>query len=320
MAYVQGRETGRFAALLAFDAMATTAALFLAAALRFDGNTPPEWAHVLFDALPVLIGARLATLWLARMHRWSFYLSGLEEGLRLGAATLGGTLVFSVVWYAGLRSWLPVSIVILELFITSFFLAAVRYVPRIATTTIRERFDEGYQRTLIVGAGSAGDLLLRDLRRSPEQEDPRDRLRRRQSAQAQDDAGREADPGKHRAAARSSSRSYRRSPSSCSPSWSCPPSGSGTSSTPARPHKAKFKIIPASFTQMRPAAPAAILQELQPQYPLPAARSVEAGEAPRPRGAAASGDAPPAPSAARSPAAPQPARTSWCWVDMNENG
>ena len=59
--------------------------------------------------------------------RWSFFLSGFEEAVRLGVATVGGTVLFVAVWY-GVHG-LPVSIVLLELLLTSSILGAIRYSP-----------------------------------------------------------------------------------------------------------------------------------------------------------------------------------------------
>ena len=168
MRFVTHRLPGRFSLLLLFDALATTVALYAAAYLRFEGRVPPNWVEAVHAALPVLVVSRLAVLWASRMHRWSFFLSGLEEGVRLGIATFGGTVLFLAVHFGLAGQRLPLSVVVLELFLTTALLAAARYAPRVALVFFGERADSDWHRTIIVGAGSAGDLLLRDLRRSPE--------------------------------------------------------------------------------------------------------------------------------------------------------
>ena len=165
---VESWSTRRFSALMALDALATVVAFMLAVVVRFEGSPPPEWFPDLRAALPVLVASRLAVLWIMKMHRWSFFLSGLEEAVRLGVATVGGTVLFSAVWYGVHGHGLPVSIVLLEFLLTSSLLAAIRYSPRFTASFLGERLDDGRQKAIIVGAGSAGDLLLRDIRRSPE--------------------------------------------------------------------------------------------------------------------------------------------------------
>ncbi|MCX5731772.1 MAG: nucleoside-diphosphate sugar epimerase/dehydratase, partial [Deltaproteobacteria bacterium] len=85
-----------------------------------------------------------------------------------GAATVGGTALFVVAWFGIHGHRLPLSIVLLELMLTSGFLAVIRFSPRFTASFLGERLDDGRQKAIIVGAGSAGDLLLRDIRRSPE--------------------------------------------------------------------------------------------------------------------------------------------------------
>ncbi len=168
MQRVEGRSTARFSALMALDALATAFSYMLASVLRFEGMPPTEWLPDIRAALPVLVLSRVAVLWIMKMHRWSFFLSGLEEAVRLGVATVGGSVLFAAAWFGIHGHGLPVSIVMLELLLTSGLLAAIRYSPRFTASFLGERLEDGRQKALIVGAGSAGDLLLRDIRRSPE--------------------------------------------------------------------------------------------------------------------------------------------------------
>jgi len=168
MQHVEGRSTGRFSALMALDALTTAFCYMLAAVVRFEGMPPAEWLPDISAALPVMVASRLVVLWAMKMHRWSFFLSGLEEAVRLGVATVGGTVLFVVVWFGTHGHGLPISIVLLELLLTSALLAAIRYSPRFTASFLGERLDDGRTKAIIVGAGSAGDLLLRDIRRSPE--------------------------------------------------------------------------------------------------------------------------------------------------------
>jgi FlaA1/EpsC-like NDP-sugar epimerase len=153
---------------MAIDAFATAFAYMLAVVVRFEGMPPTEWFPDIRAALPVLVASRLLLLWLMKMHRWSFFLSGLEEAVRLGVATVAGTVLFAAIWYGVHGHGLPVSILLLELLLTSALLASIRYSPRFTAGFLGERIEDGRQKAIIVGAGSAGDLLLRDIRRSPE--------------------------------------------------------------------------------------------------------------------------------------------------------
>ncbi len=267
MRRVEGSSTARFSALMALDALATAFAYMLAVVLRFEGTPPPSEMPDIRMALPVLVLCRLFVLWVMKMHRWSFFLSGLEEAVRLGVATIGGTVLFVVAWFGVHGHGLPVSIVALELLLTGTFLAAIRYSPRFTASFLGERMDDGREKTIIVGAGSAGDLLLRDIRRSPEKklkvvgfvdDSPSKRgttLGGKTVLGTIDEL-----PGlirKHEASLvmlaimNLPAERLRRILALCAGS------------------KAKFKIIPASFTQMDDKLSAAMLHDLSPEDLLP---------------------------------------------------
>jgi FlaA1/EpsC-like NDP-sugar epimerase len=116
--------------------------------------------------LPVWVTARLALALAFRLHRWSFWIPGLNEAVQLCAATLLGTAVLSLVapWIHEVA--LPRSAYVLELFLSTALMGIVRFGPRLNRhwSVERSRSRGGdVSRTLILGAGTTGDLLLRDI-------------------------------------------------------------------------------------------------------------------------------------------------------------
>ena len=156
--------------VVAYDGLVAALSLFLAFVLRFEGSVPPEYSAKLWVALPILLGIRLFATYAGSLQRWSFRVCGLMEALRLIAVTLGGSAAFVVV--LGLLDLrLPRTVLALEFFFTTTLLAAFRFGPRVATGWYAEQartHSDGVRRTVIVGAGGAGDLLARDLHRSAE--------------------------------------------------------------------------------------------------------------------------------------------------------
>jgi FlaA1/EpsC-like NDP-sugar epimerase len=154
----------RTAVILGYDAVASVAGLYLALMLRLAGDVPPEYALSAKVAAPFLVAIRLATVIAARLHRWSFGMSGLAEAARLAMSMLAASVVF----VAAVRG-LPRSVYVLEFFLTVSFMAAFRFAPRFLSSWYSERqrrASRATHRTLIVGAGGTGDLLMRDLLRS----------------------------------------------------------------------------------------------------------------------------------------------------------
>src|SRR4051812_36141995 len=160
----------RYGMILSLDAVFTAIGLYAALLLRF-GTVPSEQLDTLPFVLPLLVAIRLALTLFGRMHNWSFRMSGLNEAVRLVATTVTGSAVFVAASYFVHHFTLPRTVVVLEFFISTTLMAVLRFTPRLAMGWYREQQrsrQEGARRTVIVGAGEAGDLLLRDIVNSPD--------------------------------------------------------------------------------------------------------------------------------------------------------
>jgi len=167
----------RYALILAGDSLAIAAALYLAFLLRFEGRIPPDrWAQLL-RCLPILLAIRLTLHVAFGIHRWSFRLSGLQEGVRIVQVSLMGTGLFAMFFYFAQRATQdvsvgpPRSVIVIELLIATTLVGISRFSLRLAQSWGTQAFrahSADWVRTLVVGAGSAGELLLRDLSRSDE--------------------------------------------------------------------------------------------------------------------------------------------------------
>jgi FlaA1/EpsC-like NDP-sugar epimerase len=154
------------AGILSLDALATYCGLQSALLLRLSGDVPPVYAREARSAVPVLVFIRLAAILAARLHRWSFRGSGLSEAARLGGAMLGASVVFAFAC-----GTLPRTVYPLEFFCTLTLMAGYRFAPRFVESWYadwRRRGNAGMARAIIVGAGMPGELLVRDLLRSPD--------------------------------------------------------------------------------------------------------------------------------------------------------
>lgn len=159
----------RAAVLLQVDAALVLASLFLSLQLRFDGAPPREWLDAAWTLWPAWVAARLSLGGVFRLYRWSFRTAGLAEAAQVCLANLLGTvaLVPASLWLHA--HGLPKSVYAMELLFTTAFTGGLRFGPRllIRWSVERRRARAGAARTLIAGAGTAGDLLLRDILSSP---------------------------------------------------------------------------------------------------------------------------------------------------------
>ena len=127
----------RYAVILACDALAVATSLLLAFMVRFEGSIPPERVSQLLRCLPLLLAIRLPLQLGFGLHRWSFRLSGLHEGLRIVYATLLGSALFSSSFYFLQRAaedvslGPPRSVIVLEFLLSTSLIGAVRFSFRV---------------------------------------------------------------------------------------------------------------------------------------------------------------------------------------------
>lgn len=140
--------------------------------LRYGGRLPAE--SIAGDALfPGLLAIRLVALLAmgSYSHVWRFL--GLSDVLRVAFATALGT---ALVWM-GAAAFGPSSpepaFMMLEMALSGGFLGLARLLPRSLLEIARSRrlnMQEGRVPVLIVGAGEAGRLLLREIEANPQWE------------------------------------------------------------------------------------------------------------------------------------------------------
>jgi FlaA1/EpsC-like NDP-sugar epimerase len=159
----------RYGLIFAFDGLFATASLYLALFVRFEGRIPADQVGRLGLWLLLLLPTRFLFSLAFGLHRWSFRLSGFHEAVRLVTAAISGSACFAASFYFLQTPGPPRSVILLEFFLTLAAMATLRFSPRLAQKFHTEqRARQRGRHTLIVGAGSAGDLLLRDLLRSDE--------------------------------------------------------------------------------------------------------------------------------------------------------
>ncbi len=161
----------RYMMLFFFDVILIFISFFFAYQLRFEGNLPEPERVNFAKLLPFVLMGRIISNFFFQLHRWSFRYSGFHDGIRVIMGMSAGTLLFlsSVILFH--LPYPPRSVVALEFFISSIFLGGYRFIPRFINyfqLELERSRGKNIKRTLIVGAGSAGELLLRDLRRSQE--------------------------------------------------------------------------------------------------------------------------------------------------------
>jgi len=160
---------------LAIDLILLPAATLLAYAIRFEGLSWPAGSLVgalWFVALsvPIKVGIAQGAGLYSRVWR---HASVHEVEQVLKAAALSGTVCFIVGAFVipGLDlapSRVPLSILILDALFAATIFTLPRIAVRLLATHRQGRRQEDAQRVLVAGAGSAGAMIVRELRGNPE--------------------------------------------------------------------------------------------------------------------------------------------------------
>ena len=139
------------------------AANLTAFALRFEGDIPPEYEQIMLDHVPAVLLIFGAGLWVFGIQRGLWRYVGLHDLGKILLASLSSAAVFyGVIHLIGGITQYPRSVIILTGLLNGLYLAGIR----LAVRGFREWIQvvgPSARRVLIVGAGHAGELLVRDM-------------------------------------------------------------------------------------------------------------------------------------------------------------
>jgi FlaA1/EpsC-like NDP-sugar epimerase len=135
--------------------------------LRFEGAVPPGYRDLAFQGLPIVLLIYAAGLWVFGLFRGLWRYVGLHDLARILWASIASTIVFYGT-VRGVLGWTvyPRSVIILTGMLAAGFLAGIRLAVRWMREWLRI-VGPTARRALIVGAGNAGELLVRDLQANP---------------------------------------------------------------------------------------------------------------------------------------------------------
>lgn len=137
--------------------------------LRFDFHLSPYNLGLLLSALPLWIAAKSAAFrWLDLDRGWWRHTS-VAEVLRCGLANLAGSVAGAALILLFAPANFPRSIYLLDLLVCMHASFAIRLCVRVAGEAVEAHSDApAAGRVLIYGAGSAGAMLVRELKRNSE--------------------------------------------------------------------------------------------------------------------------------------------------------
>jgi len=131
--------------------------------LRFEGDIPPDQVKLFQWGLPIVLAVYAIGLVAFGIQRGLWRYVGLHDlGRILWASVISSAVLYGVVH--GLLGWVdyPRSVIILTGVLSGLFLAGIRLAVRWFREWLRV-LSPTARRVLVVGAGNAGELLVRDM-------------------------------------------------------------------------------------------------------------------------------------------------------------
>jgi FlaA1/EpsC-like NDP-sugar epimerase len=133
--------------------------------LRFNLEAVPGWFwQQALNSLLVVIPVQAAVFWLFGLYRGVWRFASLPDMIRIGKSVFTGLIIITLLlWLTRDFSGVPRSVPVLYGILLMIFLSLPRMVYRFVKD--QGARSKSAQRVLVVGAGSAGEMLVRDLLR-----------------------------------------------------------------------------------------------------------------------------------------------------------
>lgn len=130
--------------------------------LRFDFAVPAVHWDVFWRTLPWLLAIRALSFYLFRLYEGLWRYVSLSDLERIVGATVSGSVVFGILLRLAFPELpYPRAVLVTDSLLLIIMLGGVRSVRRVAREFGQDRSGK---RVLIIGAGDAGELILRDMR------------------------------------------------------------------------------------------------------------------------------------------------------------
>jgi FlaA1/EpsC-like NDP-sugar epimerase len=136
--------------------------------VRFEGAVPQRYWENFWRFVPIAVFIHLLSNYLFGLYRQMWRYASVQEARRL---LLSGLFSMALVvgagfWLGGRLRPLPISVVLSGAVLSTIGFGAIRFQSRLFAFR-RRTLSEHRTRVLVVGAGDAGAMLMRDLQRHP---------------------------------------------------------------------------------------------------------------------------------------------------------
>jgi FlaA1/EpsC-like NDP-sugar epimerase len=162
--------------ILSIDILFLYLAYFLSYFVRFEGNIPPVETSNFKHTVWFIVPFKLLIFFMFNLYKGMWRYTSVRDLINLIKATfLSSVTVILVILYVHRFQGYPRSVFVIDAFLTLFFIGGIRLfirlvhqtgasnLPRSAQLPFFKGMEEGEKRLLIIGAGDAGEKILREL-------------------------------------------------------------------------------------------------------------------------------------------------------------
>ena len=160
--------------LMIYDAIAVNAAFFFALLLRFDfqfSQIEQAHLHTFYRFAPIYTVVCILVFWLMRLYRSVWRFASFNELMWvLGSSLITG--LFQIIGSILVRR-MPISYYIVGIILQFCLVAGIRFLYRLILllrTSLGKLVDANAKRVMLIGAGEAGQILLRDVTKHSDEE------------------------------------------------------------------------------------------------------------------------------------------------------
>jgi len=155
---------------LLFDLIAFALSLILAFVIRFEFNPILNFNYNLHLFLILFLAVKIAVFYSFRLYDISWRFVSLQDLANIGKAVLLSNGILFIIIYGfnlSLFAGFPRSILLVDLIFSFMLSSGFKISKRMYLEVMRQRIGTSdLKRTLIIGAGSSGEQILRDINRS----------------------------------------------------------------------------------------------------------------------------------------------------------
>lgn len=155
----------RSALVFCLFAVSVAAADYLAFYIRFDGKIDPYYLGIVPYSVSMALAVRLPLYYAFGLHHGMWRYAGISDLRKIAVSTTIGTLIMATAfsrWDLGPMRY-PYSVMLLDWILATGFTGGIRVALRVYKEYRISR-SAGKRRTLIIGAGEAGERIVRDMR------------------------------------------------------------------------------------------------------------------------------------------------------------